>query len=191
MSADTTTQTAVAEKATDLYGLVASFDKIDEFLAAVAKVRDAGFSKWDTHTPFVVHGLDAAMGIKPTKLPFLVFGAGLTGCAAGIGLQWFTNAYDYPFLISGKPIFSLPANIPVAFEMTILFSAISALVGMLAFNGLPQLSHPLHSSQVDETRHRRSIPDQHRGGGSRTSIRSRHLSSWSRSDPLQVEAVEA
>lgn len=147
MSADTTTRTTPAEGA-ELYGLIASFDKIDEFLEAVAKVRDAGFAKWDTHTPFVVHGLDAAMGIKPTKLPFLVFGAGLTGCAAGIALQWFTNAYDYPFLISGKPIFSLPANIPVAFEMTILFSAISALVGMLAFNGLPQLSHPLHSSRL-------------------------------------------
>lgn len=148
MSTDTTSQPAVAEKETTFYGLVASFDKIDEFLAAVTKIRDAGFSKWDTHTPFVVHGLDAAMGIKPTKLPFLVFGAGLTGCAAGIGLQWFTNAFDYPYLISGKPIFSLPANIPVAFEMTILFSAISALIGMLAFNGLPQLSHPLHSSRL-------------------------------------------
>lgn len=148
MSADTTTQAGVAEQETTFYGLVASFDKIDEFLAAVAKVRAAGYTKWDTHTPFVVHGLDAAMGIKPTKLPFVVFGAGLTGCAAGVGLQWFTNAFDYPFMISGKPIFSLPANIPVAFEMTILFAAISALVGMLAFNGLPQLSHPLHSSRL-------------------------------------------
>lgn len=132
----------------DSYGLVASFDKVDEFIAAVVEVRRAGFTRWDTHTPFVLHGLDAAMGIKPTKLPFVVFGAGLTGCAVGIGLQWFTNAFDYPFLISGKPIFSLPANIPVAFEITILFAAISALVGMLAFNGLPQLSHPLHSSRL-------------------------------------------
>ena len=146
MSAESTT--TAPNEAPALYGLVADFDKIDEFLAAVRKIREAGFSKWDTHTPFVVHGLDAAMGVKPTKLPFLVFGAGLTGCAAGIGLQWFTNAFDYPFLISGKPIFSLPANIPVAFEMTILFSAISALVGMLAFNGLPQLHHPLHGSRL-------------------------------------------
>jgi len=148
MSADTTTQETIEAEAMELHGLVASFDKIDEFLAAVAKVRDAGFAKWDTHTPFVVHGLDSAMGIKPTKLPFLVFGAGLTGCTLGIALQWFTNVFDYPYLISGKPIFSLPANIPVAFEMTILFAAISALLGMLAFNRLPQLSHPLHSSRL-------------------------------------------
>jgi hypothetical protein len=133
---------------THLYGLVADFDKVDEFLDAVKAVRKAGFTKWDTHTPFVVHGLDAAMGIKPTALPWVVFGAGLTGCAAGIALQWWTNAVDYPFLISGKPLWSLPANIPVAFEMTILFAAISALVGMLAFNGLPQLSHPLHKSRL-------------------------------------------
>jgi hypothetical protein len=131
-----------------LYGLVADFDKVDEFLDAVKAVRKAGFTKWDTHTPFVVHGLDAAMGIKPTALPWVVFGAGLTGCAAGVALQWWTNAVDYPFLISGKPLWSLPANIPVAFEMTILFAAISALVGMLAFNGLPQLSHPLHKSRL-------------------------------------------
>lgn len=148
MNADTMTRPAAPDEGVELYGLVADFAKIDEFLGAVANVREAGFSKWDTHTPFVVHGLDAAMGIKPTKLPFLVLGAGLTGCAAGIGLQWFTNAFDYPFLISGKPLFSLPANIPVAFEMTILFAAITALLGMLAFNGLPRLSHPLHSSQL-------------------------------------------
>jgi hypothetical protein len=67
---------------------------------------------------------------------------------AGILLQWWTNAVDYPYLISGKPLFSLPANIPIAFETTILFAAISALVGMLALNGLPRLSHPLFTSRA-------------------------------------------
>jgi hypothetical protein len=131
-----------------LYGYLVGFDKVDELLVGAAKVRDAGYTRWDAHTPFVIHGLDAAMGIKKTILPYIVFGAGLTGTLAGILLQWWTNAVDYPFLISGKPLFSLPANIPVAFEMTILFAAISALVGMLAFNGLPRLSHPLHSSRL-------------------------------------------
>lgn len=148
MSTDTRTDATTPAESSELYGLVASFEKIDEFLDAVTKVREAGFAKWDTHTPFVVHGLDAAMGIKPTALPWLVLGAGTTGCAAGIALQWWTNAVDYPFLISGKPLFSVPANIPVAFEMTILFSAITALVGMLAFNRLPQLAHPLHGSRL-------------------------------------------
>ena len=136
-----------SENSPKLWGLLVEFDNVDDFLAATEKVRDAGFEKWDTHTPFVVHGLDGAMGIKQTILPKLVFVGGLTGTTAGILLQWFTNAYDYPFLISGKPIFSLPANIPVAFETTILFAAITALVGMLALNGLPQLYHPLHRSR--------------------------------------------
>jgi len=76
-----------------------------------------------------------------------VFLGGLTGAAAGILLEWWTNAVNYPFLISGKPLFSLPANIPIAFEITILFAAVSALVGMLALNGLPRLSHPLFANR--------------------------------------------
>jgi len=135
------------QQAQKLFAYLVEFDTVDALLAAAEKVRDAGFTKWDAHTPFVIHGLDGAMGIKATKLPFLVFAGGLTGTLAGIGLQWFTNAFDYPFLISGKPIFSLPANIPVAFETTILFAALSALVGMLAFNRLPKLYHPLHTNR--------------------------------------------
>jgi hypothetical protein len=129
------------------YGYLVAFANVEQLLVAAAKVRDAGYTRWDAHTPFVVHGLDKAMGIRPTILPYLVFAGGLTGTTCGILLQWFTNAYDYPFPISGKPIFSLPANIPVAFEMTVLFAALTALVGMLALNLLPQLSHPLHGSR--------------------------------------------
>jgi hypothetical protein len=144
MSTNTTTH---ADRGT-LYGYLVAFDKVDELLVAASKVRDEGYTRWDAHTPFVIHGLDAAMGIKKTVLPYIVFLAGLTGTAAGLLLQWWTNAVDYPFLISGKPLFSLPANIPVAFETTILFAAISALVGMLALNGLPQLSHPLFANRT-------------------------------------------
>jgi hypothetical protein len=143
MNTDSTTHTDGAT----LYGYLVSFDKVDELLTGAATVRDAGYTRWDAHTPFVIHGLDAAMGIKKTVLPYIVFLAGLTGTAAGILLQWWTNAVDYPFLISGKPLFSLPANIPIAFETTILFAAISALVGMLALNGLPRLSHPLFANR--------------------------------------------
>ena len=131
----------------DFYGYLVAFDNVDQLLAGAEKVRDAGYKNWDSHTPFVVHGLDAAMGVRPTSLPYIVFLGGLTGTIVGLLLQWYTNAFDYPFLICGKPIFSLPANIPVAFETTILFAALSALVGMLALNGLPQLYHPLHTSR--------------------------------------------
>lgn len=130
------------------YGYIVSFDKVDELLAGARAVRNAGYTRWDAHTPFVIHGLDAAMGVKKTILPYIVFAGGLTGTLAGILLQWWTNAVDYPFLISGKPLFSLPANIPIAFETTILFAAISALIGMLALNGLPRLYHPLFTSRA-------------------------------------------
>ena len=132
----------------DLYGYLVEFDSVDALLEGAERVRDAGYTRWDAHSPFPVHGLDGAMGIRSTRLPLLVFAAGLGGTAAGILLQWWTNAVDYPFLISGKPLFSLPANIPVAFETTILFAAIAALLGMLAFNGLPQLYHPLFTSRA-------------------------------------------
>jgi len=130
-----------------LYGYLVAFDKVDELLKGARIVRDAGYTRWDTHSPFVLHRLDAAMGVKKTVLPYIVFLGGLAGTAAGVLLQWWTNAFDYPFLISGKPLFSLPANIPIAFETTILFAAISALVGMLALNGLPRLSHPLFANR--------------------------------------------
>jgi hypothetical protein len=141
------TPTASRAEGPVLYGYLVEFDKVDELLLAAAAVRNAGYTRWDAHTPFVIHGLDAAMGVKKTVLPYIVFLAGLTGTAAGILLQWWTNAVDYPFLISGKPLFSLPANIPIAFETTILFAAITTLVGMLALNGLPRLHHPLFRSR--------------------------------------------
>ncbi|MGD0089539.1 MAG: DUF3341 domain-containing protein [Planctomycetota bacterium] len=124
-------------------GILAEFATPQALLQAAAAVRDAGFTKWDAHTPYAVHGLDKAMGIRPTRLAWFVFAAGLAGACTGLGLQWFCNTSDYPLLVSGKPYFSLPANIPVVFELTILFAAGAAVLGMLGLNGLPQLYHAL------------------------------------------------
>jgi mono/diheme cytochrome c family protein len=126
-----------------LHGLLAEYDTPGALLKAARAVRDAGFTRWDTYTPFPVHGIDNAMGIKMTILPWFVLGAGLTGFTTGIAMQWWMNTYDYPWIVSGKPFFSIPANIPVIFELTVLFSAITALVGMLVLNNLPHPSHPL------------------------------------------------
>jgi mono/diheme cytochrome c family protein len=126
-----------------LHGILAEYKTPGEILAASRKVRDAGFSRWDTYTPFPVHGIDKAMGIRMTVLPWIVLGAGLTGLATAIALQWWTNGYDYPWLVSGKPTFSIPANVPIMFELTVLFSGITALVAMLVLNNLPFPSHPL------------------------------------------------
>ena len=124
-------------------GLLAEFTTVTEVLEAARRVRGAGYSRWDVHSPFPVHGIDPVMGIRPTRLPWLVLAAGLIGLAGGISLQWFANASSYPIFISGKPIWSLPANIPVAFETTILCAALTAVFGMLALNRLPTHYHPL------------------------------------------------
>ncbi len=112
------------------------------------KTRAAGYKVWDVHSPFPIHGIDAVIGIRPTILPWLVLCGGLTGLCTGLGLQWFCNAYDYQLLVSGKPYFSLPANIPIIFECTVLFSALTTVFGMLGLNRLPLLYNPLFKSRV-------------------------------------------
>jgi len=131
-----------------LWGLLAEFQTVPELFHAVERCRDAGFRRWDVHTPFPVHGMNNAMGIRNTRLPLFVLGGGLTGMGLAILMQWWMNAIDYPIIISGKPLFSLPANIPVMFELTVLFSALGSFVGMLAFNLLPEYSHPLFRSEA-------------------------------------------
>ncbi len=125
------------------WGLLVEFDDPRTLIAAAEKVRDAGYRRWDTHTPFPVHGLNDAMGLKLTKLPLLTLAGGLTGVTGAFVMQWWMNAENYPLIISGKPLFSIPASIPVAFEATILLAAIATFVGMLAFNNLPMHHHPL------------------------------------------------
>ncbi len=126
-----------------VYAVVAEYDTPGELLEASRRVRDAGYSKWDTLTPFPVHGIDEAMGIKPTILPWIVLCMGLAGGTLGLGLQYFTNTVFYPYLISGKPMFSLPANIPVTYELTILFAAFTAFFSVLGLSMLPEFFHPL------------------------------------------------
>lgn len=126
-----------------LYGVLAEFEDVDSLVGAVREVRAAGYRRFDAHTPFPVHGLDDAMGVRPTVLPWIVLAAGLIGLSSGFLLQWWTNAHDYPFAISGKPMFGLPAAVPVSYELTILLSAFGAFFGMLALNNLPKWFHPL------------------------------------------------
>ncbi|MCB1184386.1 DUF3341 domain-containing protein [bacterium] len=137
------------------YGLMAEFDSASVLMKAVEKTRDAGFTKWDVHTPFPVHGMDDAMGIRGTRLPFLVLGGGLTGLGLATLMQWWMNAVDYPFIISGKPLFGIPANVPIMFELTVLLSAFAAFFGMWILNGLPRWYHPLFTS----ARFRRATQD--------------------------------
>jgi hypothetical protein len=129
-----------------LMGLLAEFPDVSAVVSAAQKTRASGYKVWDVHSPFPIHGIDAVIGIRPTILPWLVLGGGLTGLAFGLGLQWYCNAYDYPIIVSGKPMFSLAANIVIIFESTVLFSALTAVFGMLGLNRLPLLYNPMFKS---------------------------------------------
>ncbi len=125
-----------------LYGVLAEYDTPGELIEAARRVRDAGYTEFDCFSPFPVHGIDEAMGIKRTILPVLIFGGGFAGLLGGILLQWWTNAYNWPWNIAGKPEWSIPANVPIAFETTILLSVLTAFFGMWMLNKLPQVWHP-------------------------------------------------
>ena len=131
----------------DHYGLLAEFDSAHHLYHACEKVRDAGFSRWDAHTPFPVHGLDRAMGLKPSVLPWICLVTGLSGAGAGMLLQWWTSVVAQPVVISGKPLFSWPAFVPVTFELGVLLGALGAVFGMFGLCSLPQLYHSLFRSR--------------------------------------------
>jgi hypothetical protein len=126
-----------------VHAVMAQFETPADIYRAAEGLREEGWSRVEAFTPFPIHGLDHVLGAPGTKIPWVVLGAATTGAASGLLLQWWTSAVDYPIKIAGKPYFSIPAFIPVTFELTVLFSAIGALLGMLALNRLPQLYHPV------------------------------------------------
>lgn len=129
------------------FGLLAQFSSPGALSQACEKVRDAGYTKWDSHSPFPVHGIEKAMGLATSPLPFICFGAGITGAAGAMLLQWWTSTHGYELVISGKPHFSWPAFVPITFELGVLFGALGAILGMLALNQLPRHHHSLFSSE--------------------------------------------
>jgi Protein of unknown function (DUF3341) len=134
----------------ELYGVLAEFASPKDLYKACEKVRDAGFTRWDAHTPFPVHGLDHAMGLGRSRLPYVTLFFGLCGAIGGFTLQIWANGIAYPIVISGKPLFNWQPYMPITFELGVLLAAISTVVGMLAFNELPMLFHPLFGSKTFE-----------------------------------------
>ncbi len=128
---------------TTVHGMMAEFTTVDSLLTACRRVRDAGYTKTDAYTPFPVHGIDQALGIKPTKLPWIALFGGICGTFIALTMEIWMNGIDYKYIISGKPFISLPAFIPVAFELTILLASFGAFFGMWALNGLPRFSNPM------------------------------------------------
>lgn len=125
------------------YGMLAEFTTAAGILHAAEKIREAGFHRWDVFTPFPVHGMDRAMGLRNSRVGWFAFLGGVSGYTLGMLMIWFMNRLDYPIVIGGKPMFSPFYAFPPSYELTILLGAFGSLFGMLFLNRLPRLHHPL------------------------------------------------
>ena len=124
----------------ELWGMMGLFETPADLYHACEELRDAGYKAIDALTPFPVHGLEKALGLKPTKLPWLVLLGGFLGLSSGILLTWYVN-YDYPLNISGKVPFQYHIYIPVYFELTVLLSAFLCFFGLWGLCKLPTFFH--------------------------------------------------
>ncbi len=133
----------MAIKAPAIHGLTAEFEEPNSLVAATQRTHEAGYRRMDAYSPFPIEELHEALGTHHTRLPAIVLAGGLIGCIGGYLLQYWASVIAYPLNIAGKPLHSWPAFIPVTFECTILGAALSAVLGMLALNGLPMPHHPV------------------------------------------------
>jgi hypothetical protein len=129
-----------------IYGLLAEFTDATSLTAAARRVREAGYRRFDAFTPFPIEELTEAMDFHDRRLPLVVLLGGLAGTLTGLGLQYWVSAVAYPLNVGGRPYLSWPSFIPVAFETTILFAALSAVLGMVVLNGLPMPYHPVFNA---------------------------------------------
>jgi Protein of unknown function (DUF3341) len=136
--------TAAARKR-KVFGVIAEFESAAELYQAAERVRDRGYRFWDVHSPFPIHGMNEAMGLKKSPLGYIIFWGGFIGFLAAALLQFIPSSFLYPLIVHGKPVnfFTVPAFFPIMFELTILFSAFTAFFGVFVMNRLPRLHHPL------------------------------------------------
>jgi len=127
--------------------LLAEFENTSDVLHAAEVMRRAGYQKWDVHSPFPIHGMDAAMGLKDSRLGWTVLLFALTGLTGAFVMMYWMGGVDYPFVAGGKPPGALPPMAPIIFELTILFSAFGTVLGMLHLNRMPRHNHPVFSSE--------------------------------------------
>jgi len=128
-----------------LYGMAAEFSSAAELYHAAEKIRDAGFRRWDVHSPFPIHGMDQAMGLGKSWLSGPVFIGGLVGLLTAVALEFIPSSFLYPMIVHGKPtdFMTVPAFFPIMFELTVLFTAFTTVAALCFFTWLPKWYHPL------------------------------------------------
>jgi len=126
-----------------LYGLMAEFHAPGDVVAAARAVHEAGYEKVDAYSPYPIEELAEALHFPHSRLPLLVLLGGIAGLIGGYSLQYWVSVIEYPMNVGGRPFHSWPAFIVPSFETTILFAALTAVLGMLALNGLPEPYHPV------------------------------------------------
>jgi Protein of unknown function (DUF3341) len=143
----------VTEDNAEIYGVMAEYPTPAALYHACETVRDAGYRHWDSYTPFPIHNMEEAMGIKRTILPVIVATMAFTGVSLSYLMQWWMSAVDYPLMKQGKPPGSFggdggwQAFVPILFELGVLLAAFASIIGMLALNGLPRWHHPLFAKE--------------------------------------------
>jgi hypothetical protein len=125
---------------------LAQYDTPDDVARAAQKIRDAGYTKWDCHTPYPLHGLDEAMGLPTTKIGFISFICGMLGVGGAVLMIWWMNAVNYPLIVGGKPPGSFPSMVPIMFECGVLLCGFGTLFGLLHLCRLPRHHHPIFES---------------------------------------------
>src|SRR5258708_8446541 len=130
-------------KDTGTYGLMAEFDNVNSVITAARRTYSAGYRKIDAYSPFPVEELSEAIGFHKNGVALVCLVGGLLGCTGAFILQWWINTISYPINIGGRPLNSWPSFIIVTFEMTILFSGLSAVFVMLAPDGIPMPHQPV------------------------------------------------
>jgi Protein of unknown function (DUF3341) len=127
----------------NLYGLMAEFEQPEELLRAAQGAYRAGYRKMDAYSPSQIEGVAEAIGFTKTRVPLVVLIGGIVGAATAYSMEYFSAVRDYPLNVGGRPLHSWPAFVPITFELTVLFAAFAAVIGMLAMNGLPKPYHPV------------------------------------------------
>ena len=144
-------------------GVAGIWSDDQKILVAATKMKEAGYKDFDAITPFPVHGMEEALGLKRSPIPWVTFFAGLTGCSLGLYFQYWTSAVSWPINVGGKPFFSLPAFIPITFEVTILFAALFSVGSMFFFNKLPKILPPVIDKDLTSHKFALWVPENEKG----------------------------